>query len=154
MTRWTVTFEGLPERLSDVRRFTVKALGDARGVDDVVLVVSELAANAIRHSASGAPDGSFTLNLAAFSDHWHIRVDDQGSSKTPRVLPADEQQDDEAGRGLPLVVAVARAWGVLGDTVGRTVWADIPFPETDRAPEIPEGDVVGVRGEPDLSVVV
>src|SRR2546423_806886 len=61
---WSRTYEGVPEQLSAVRQYTRDVLGDGPGVDDVVLVVSELAANAIRHTLSGEPDGVFVLHVA------------------------------------------------------------------------------------------
>lgn len=57
MAYWSMTFPGLPEQLSEVRQFTLKVLGDDPGVDDVLLVTSERATNAIRHSFSGEPGG-------------------------------------------------------------------------------------------------
>lgn len=151
MSYWARRWAGLPECLADVRRFVRTALGDVPGADDVVLIASELAGNAIRHSASGQPGGSFTLHLATFSDCWHLRVDDQGSAKSPKH--GQPEETDEVGRGLPVVDALARAWGVLGDATSWSVWADIQFPVVEAA-EIHEGDVVLVREEPALSVVV
>jgi hypothetical protein len=34
----------------------------------------------------------------------------------------------EAGRGLALVAAISRGWGVLGDQCSRMVWAEIMCP--------------------------
>ncbi|MEY9861530.1 anti-sigma regulatory factor (Ser/Thr protein kinase) [Catenulispora sp. GAS73] len=147
-----MTFDGLPERLSDVRQYLHRVLGDVDGVDDVVLVASELAGNAIRHSASGKPGGSFVLQVAEFTDAWHVRVDDQGSLGSPS--PKDTEEADEAGRGLPVVAALTRAWGVIGDSKGRTVWAEIPYPKDDIEAEFYEGDAVRVREELALSIVV
>lgn len=145
------TWDGLPERLSDLRQYVRRTVGDVDGVDDVELVASELAANAIRHSRSGSPGGSFVLQLVDFSDAWHIRVDDQGGPNS--VGPGQKDEDDEAGRGLPVVSALARAWGVVGDQNGRAVWAEVPFP-IEEAPMLQEGDVVRVQDEPELSIVV
>lgn len=142
----TRTFEGLPEQVAEVREFVHWAVGDlVDGVDDVVLVASELAGNAIRHSLSGSPGGSFVLELAEFQDAWHVRVTDQGGSSNPASGPAAEA--DEAGRGLLIVIAVARAGGVIGDSTGRTVWAEIPYPKDDIATQVYEGGVMLVGME-------
>ncbi|MEU8875082.1 ATP-binding protein [Streptomyces javensis] len=37
--------------------------------------------------------------------------------------PADPMPDDESGRGLAIVDALAEAWGVPERVVGKTVWA-------------------------------
>ncbi|WP_190276676.1 ATP-binding protein [Catenulispora acidiphila] len=147
---WTRSFKGLPEQVADVRELIRWVIGDVDGADDVVLVASELAANAIRHSASGDLGGSLALQVAAFSDAWHVRLTDQGGRTNPTWEPAD---DDEAGRGLPVVMALSRAWGVIGGSTGRTVWAEIPYPKDDVAAEFYEGDVERGQQEPALSVV-
>lgn len=139
---WVTTWEGVPERLADIRQYLRHILGDVDGGDDVVLVASELAANAIRHSKSGGAGGSFVLQVAAFTDCWHVRVDDQGGPSSPML--EDVKDTDESGRGLPMVAALARAWGTLGGNAGRTVWAEVPFPGTDEELESDEGDAVGV----------
>lgn len=152
MSYWATTFDGLPERLSDVRQHALKVLGDVPGIDDVVLVISELAANAIRHSVSGDPGGSFTLHLVEFADAWHVRVEDMGGPSSPK--PGRPDDDEEAGRGLPVVAALARAWGVVGDQNGRAVWAEVAFPVAKAAMKLHEGNVVRVGEELNLSIVV
>lgn len=146
-----LTFDGLPERLADVREYVRQIVGDVDGVDDVVLVVSELAGNAIRHSLSGCPGGSFVLEVAEFRDAWHVRVTDQGGRADPTSGTAAD--GDETGRGLPVVIALARAWGVIGDSAGRTVWAEIPFPEDAVEAEFYESLEQG-HTAPALSLVV
>lgn len=132
MSYWSRSFPGLPEHLGDVRRFTQMVLGDAPGTELVVMAVSELAGNAIVHTASGAPDGQFVVHLAAFADRWKVRVDDEGSPSEPRVvvdaIEEDPEGDSESGRGLAMVASISRTWGVLGDRRARAVWAEIPYP--------------------------
>lgn len=132
MSYWSRSFPGLAENLTEVRQFTEMVLGDAPGAELVVLAVSELAGNAIVHTASGAPGGQFAVHLAAFADRWQVRVDDEGSPTEPRVvvdgLDEDSEWDCESGRGLAMVAAISRKWGVLGDHSARAVWAEIPYP--------------------------
>jgi hypothetical protein len=128
MTYWSRSFQGLAENLSEVRRFTAAVLGDRPGVDLVVLAASELAGNAVLHTASGDPGGQFVVHVAAFADRWQIRVDDQGGRGEPVLDTSDEGDPAESGRGLALVAAVSRKWGVLGDHYARAVWAEIPHP--------------------------
>lgn len=133
MTYWSRSFQGLPENLSEVRRFTAAVLGDRPGVDLVVLVASELAGNAILHSASGQPGGQFVVHVAAFADRWQIRVDDEGGLGEPILSPDPAGDDAEDGRGLALIAAVSRSWGVLGNHYARAVWAEIPHPSPAEA---------------------
>ena len=123
MTYAAKSFPGKADQLIEVRRFTQAIVGDAPGVDDVVLLASELAANAIRHSDSGEPDGMFTLHVAVFADRWQVRVDDLGGPTAPEILKPTAE--DETGWGLTMVEALASSWGVLGDAYARAVWAEV-----------------------------
>jgi anti-sigma regulatory factor (Ser/Thr protein kinase) len=136
---WATTWDGVPEQLSELRQYLHQTLGDeVDGVDDVVLVASELAGNAVRHSRSGEPGGTFTLQVVALSDAWHVRIDDQGSRRNPDHKAT--RHTDETGRGLPVVAALARAWGTFGGSAGRTVWAEIAYPRDDVVVEFWEGE--------------
>ena len=132
MSYWSRSFPGLAEHLTEVRQFTEMVLGDAPGAELVVLAASELAGNAIVHTASGAPGGQFVVHLAAFADGWQVRVDDEGSATEPRVvvdaIDEDADWDSESGRGMAMVASVSRKWGVIGDRTARAVWAEIPYP--------------------------
>jgi anti-sigma regulatory factor (Ser/Thr protein kinase) len=154
MSYWSRSFRGIAECLSEVRLFTAAVLGDRPGVDLVVLAASELAGNAILHTASGEPGGQFVVHIAAFADRWQVRVDDAGGMNIPHLpepltADADPDPDDceflpESGRGLALVAAVSRTWGVLGDEYSRAVWAEIPHPRTES-----ESVVVSTGGAAD-----
>jgi anti-sigma regulatory factor (Ser/Thr protein kinase) len=140
---WITTWDGVPEQLSELRQYLHQTLGDeADGVDDVVLVASELAGNAVLHSRSGEPGGAFTLQVVALSDAWHVRIDDQGSRCNPGHKAT--RHTDETGRGLPVVAALARAWGTFGSSAGRTVWAEVAYPRDDVVVEFWEGEGTGV----------
>lgn len=103
------------------RHFAVGALhrwGIADLADDVALVVTELAANAIRHAQSG-----FRLILSIGRDAVRIAVRDARplpSAGSGPVLPA------EPLHGLGAVNAMTNHWGVesLGSS-GKTVWVEL-----------------------------
>lgn len=87
-----------PEAVADARRATRKALADwgcAHAIDDLMVVVSELVTNAIRH---GEPPITLTLCLA--HDQVHGMVIDHGPT-LPRLAFTSDLA--ESGRGLPLV---------------------------------------------------
>jgi hypothetical protein len=104
----------------DVRRFCFDALDggvDDALRDDAVLVVSELAANSVRHAGGHG----FTVTVQHLPDGVLLRVNDR-SSQPP--TPAQASVMAESGRGLDLVGQVATAWGSVSDGEGgKAVWA-------------------------------
>ncbi|HUP85002.1 MAG TPA: SpoIIE family protein phosphatase [Acidimicrobiales bacterium] len=80
---------------------------DAEAVDSLLLAVSELCSNAVRH-ASGAP-GSVHLRAWAESDDVFVEVSDDGGSIAWSDQRAEELPDPDAeqGRGLFLVRQLA-----------------------------------------------
>jgi hypothetical protein len=94
--------------------------------DDAVLITSELAANAVVHSNSGAPGGRFTIGVEVhYGDYVWIEVQDQGG---PWIRRAD--RDGEV-HGLDLVDALAGAgnWGIDGDPEhGHITWVRVDWP--------------------------
>lgn len=126
MARWSRMFHGRPESVGDARRFTRLILAGHVLADLVELVVSELATNAIEHSASGEPGGFFVVELEIFRDHVIVAVVDMGSDALPSLAEDDPAQPVSlGGRGLHIVEAVAKDWGCQRVLVGLRVWADI-----------------------------
>lgn len=114
----------LPDDLSSVataRRFVRQKLvewGHEDCLDDAMLVVSELAANALTHAES-----SYRVRLAAAGPALRIEVEDDGTG-TPEPQPLTETE--ESGRGLHLVGALAASWGMeAGESGGKRVWAEL-----------------------------
>nr|WP_078948202.1 ATP-binding protein [Streptomyces griseus] len=85
-------------------------------VDTAELLVSELATNALLHSAS-----RFRLTLTAAHGVLRCEVADTGR-RAPQVLQAGGA---ESGRGMFLVDALARRWGCHQDGPGKTVWFEL-----------------------------
>jgi hypothetical protein len=112
----------LPGRARDWLRSTLPAalppapagralLGDAE------LVVSELTTNALRANCSASTvrwqiDGSVvTVSVFDDADGW------------PRAVQA--RAEDDHGRGLRIVGALARRWGVSPEDCGKRTWAEL-----------------------------
>ncbi|MFJ4622518.1 ATP-binding protein [Streptomyces sp. NPDC088812] len=93
---------------------------DDPALQDVVLIVSELATNAVRH---GAPhEREVEVAVTALADgSCLVEVSDGGRLEPrPRVVVEWE----EHGRGLLLVETLAATWGVWNrGRHGKTVWA-------------------------------
>ncbi|MFJ6217264.1 ATP-binding protein [Streptomyces sp. NPDC092296] len=97
------------------------------GLADVDLVLGEMVANAVDHGCSGL--GRARLRVAADGPHLLVAVSDP-SPRPPEISEADPEQ--ESGRGMFLVAAVADTWGVIAHRfrAGKTVWAlcTVPTP--------------------------
>ena len=53
-----------------------------------------------------------------------IKVTDGGSPNAPAIRPPSADAVD--GRGLAIVEALSRRWGVDRDGLGQCVWAELP----------------------------
>jgi serine/threonine-protein kinase RsbW len=120
-------FPGQPGRVAEARAFVAAALAGCPARETLVTCVSELAANALAHTASGA-GGVFAVEVSRPADgRAMVAVTDAGGPGEPSVRDPDER--DESGRGLALVTALASRWGhFAAPGGGRTVWAEATWP--------------------------
>ena len=88
----------------------------AEAADTVVLVVSELVTNALRHGG-----GTCTLDLTAHPDSIEVAVHDR-SPQAPRMRTPD-LNGGTGGFGWPMVNRLAHATAVTRRTGGKTVSA-------------------------------
>ena len=72
-------FPGRDDQVRLARALTERFHDGHPAADDAVLLISELAANAIAHSASGQPGGTFTLRVQVRDGCVRGEVEDQGS---------------------------------------------------------------------------
>jgi anti-sigma regulatory factor (Ser/Thr protein kinase) len=90
-------------------------------IDDAKVIASELAANAVLHSASRG--ASFTVRCEIDSSCVRIEVEDLGGPWRPR-------RPDDRPHGLDLVEALVGpdSWGSEpGGDGGRLVWVRLPW---------------------------
>jgi serine/threonine-protein kinase RsbW len=111
------TFAGQPEHSAQVRAWVraLAAVNCPAAADHAELAAAELAANAIAHTRSGRPGGTFTVAVAAGPDGVTIHVHDLGTGDgrvpAPRQAADDGDHLAEGGRGLPIVIALSVACG-------------------------------------------
>jgi serine/threonine-protein kinase RsbW len=135
--RWTRVFAGELRQVPEARAFVSRALAGCPARETLMACVSELAANAVTHTASGR-GGHFTVEVTRPSSGVaRVAVTDAGSPSEPAILPPDALASDvlasdvlaEGGRGLALVAALAGDWGYHpAPGPGRTVWAQATWP--------------------------
>lgn len=121
--RETTTFDrsypGSVDQVARVRADLAQAALGCPVVDDLVLLASELAANAVLHSKSGHLDHTFTVRATLYhGEYVRVEVIDQGGSW------AVNDYDDEHGRGFSVVAGIAGggSWGIEGDETSRVAW--------------------------------
>ncbi|MFI9150946.1 ATP-binding protein [Streptomyces sp. NPDC053367] len=94
-------------------------------LDPAQLVVAELVNNAATHGR--VPGRNFRLLLHAVGRTLRIEVTDTRGDRVPEE-PRPVGPDEECGRGLALVAALADRWGVVpGLPPRKTVWAELTF---------------------------
>lgn len=115
---FTATLPGTPSSVPVVRRLTRSALPHCPRADDLMLAVTELAANAIAHSVSGQ-DGTFTVGIRTEPGWARVQITDDG--------PVDHP-GPRNGWGLALVAGVTdRSGATIGPDGRRTAWAEIAW---------------------------
>lgn len=82
--------------------------------DDARLVVSELVTNAVVHART-----RIDLTIVVRDAAVRIEVTDFDVDR-PKIWTGDE-----GGRGIPIVEALGRAWGVVDMGSGKTVWCEL-----------------------------
>ena len=91
--------------------------------DDLMLLLSELVTNAVRHSGAGhgAP---IHIEIREGDDSVHVVVTDAGDGfDRPDRLEPDLSRT--GGLGLVLVDRLARAWGTRQTAEGSLVWFEL-----------------------------
>ncbi|WP_084264932.1 ATP-binding protein [Actinomadura macra] len=121
---WRREFQGRPDQIRLVRAFAGHLLVDFPSLDDVLLVLDELAVNAIRHTRSGQAGGRFTVDISMDVAGVIVYVADQGGPWEPHLRSIFALE--EGGRGLLTVDALAATWSWTGGIEGRTVRATFP----------------------------
>jgi anti-sigma regulatory factor (Ser/Thr protein kinase) len=119
---------GQRDQVACARDFVRAVLGSAPVVDEAVLLVSELCANALLHTASG-DGGAFEAAFYLGSSSARIEVRDEGSAQAPAARRVGAYA--QAGRGLGLVELLADRWGHSGDQEGRSVFFELRWKEPD-----------------------
>ena len=109
-----------PASIPAARHFAVDALAELGGgpKEDVELLVSELATNAVLHART-----PLRLTLCRIGRRVRIEVGD-GDRTPPRVnLRPDPLRP--GGRGMCLVNSLADDWGVELAADGKTIWFEV-----------------------------
>ncbi|NXY95439.1 ATP-binding protein [Streptomyces sp. BR123] len=117
----------LPKPVAGARAFTARALQDwnpagsfgidQHAVDDIILVVAELVANAMLHA--GGP-----LEIVLDASDGRLRVEVSDGDTTLPAPRRPHQPSVPGGHGLFIVQRTSDRWGTERHSTGKTVWAE------------------------------
>ncbi|GAA1003547.1 ATP-binding protein [Streptomyces thermogriseus] len=111
--------------------------------ETAALVISELVTNAVVHTASN----QIVCELQDGKDLVRIAVRDEGCAPG-EPHPSPKLPEEEHGRGLLLVDALCRAWGVQEYDSGLVVWAEVPRGSASTRDASSARDASSVQGTP------
>lgn len=119
-TDYTSTFPGRADQLGQLRHEIAAYLAGCPAADELILIASELGANAILHSQSR--DSTFTIRCQLSPGAARIEVEDLGGPWQPH--PSADRP-----HGLDIIAALTTvgASGINGDRTGRTAWARLTW---------------------------
>ncbi len=83
--------------------------------DVAVLLTDELVTNAVVHGG-----GRYRLTAEVLPGTLEVTVSDRSGDQPPRVLAAGTEE--EHGRGMAIMAALATEWGSRREDGGKAVW--------------------------------
>jgi serine/threonine-protein kinase RsbW len=120
----TQSFAGRRDQVREARAFLASFLDGVPGADDAVLLISELAANACAHTASGRTGGTFTVRAEICPGRYaRAEVEDQGSGWDGDISAA------ESPHGLYLLRELSDDCGTRPGEHGWVTWFTIASPQ-------------------------
>lgn len=129
------TLPGQPASVPEARGIARLFLGSDPRTGDALVIVSELATNAVLHSRSREEGGVFEIRLELKPDALRIEIVDRGAPT--RSAPAGEPDESfapgedasfphgESGRGHAIVYALADDWGHEQRSDRAIWWAEL-----------------------------
>jgi len=131
VSSWSRYFPGRADQVAQARLFVASVLAGRPEAEAAALVASELSTNAVRHTASGGPDGLFAVTVRSDEDRATVSVQDMGAAGEPAIRDPEGEWPGESGRGLVLVAAMAKDWGAARNRLGWQVWAELASTDGD-----------------------
>ncbi|MFN7148285.1 MAG: ATP-binding protein [Microthrixaceae bacterium] len=123
------SFEPDPVAVRSAREFALDVLGDGAGpaadpafIERLLLVVSELATNAVLHART-----EFVVRVSSDDGAVRVAVYDASSGR-PEMGTMDPAA--VTGRGLGIVESLASSWGIDDAEGGKWVWAELVAEES------------------------
>ncbi len=126
LRRYLGRFPGALSAVKDARDWLSRRMELARTPDspaqDALLILSELATNALLHSSAGARGGAFLVSVFVSAHCLRVSVRGCDDTRVPTLQAVPADPASEHGRGLFLVNALADTWGVERTPHGPAVF--------------------------------
>ena len=90
-------------------------------LDDLLLAISEVMSNAVRHGSTEKP---IHLAAAPIDDCIHVQVVDAGPGMAPEPR---RRSTPDGGWGFFLIESLTRRWGLMRDEDRTHVWFEFGF---------------------------
>nr|WP_222108655.1 ATP-binding protein [Streptomyces cupreus] len=110
----------VPKAVPEARRAVQEHM--AAPCPELLLCVSELLTNVIAHVGEGTP---VTIRVIRAPD-GRTRLEVTDPDPHAWLITREPDTDDQTGRGLLLLDALAQRWGVWLTPAGKTVWCELP----------------------------
>jgi anti-sigma regulatory factor (Ser/Thr protein kinase) len=123
--RETVLLSAAPESVGSARSWLLErsAVRLAPGrVEDLLLVISEIVTNAVRH---GGGTGQVELAATPKAEFLCVQVTDDGPGFVPR--PGAMASEPTGGFGLFIVERLTRRWGMTREGRRTRVWFEFDY---------------------------
>lgn len=127
---WSQTYPGIQSMVPAIRAFVRAMLDGSPRQEDAELIATELGTNSLRHTPSGA-GGQVRLDISVLHGYARIAVTDEGAGGWENNTLSETDEEEESGRGLQIVVALADKVGHEVTDSGQTVWAELHWPVPD-----------------------
>ena len=122
-----VSYTPYPQNIPRARRHIARLAvdwGQPNAAGDAALLASELCTNALLHGC--LRDRLFKVETSLTARTLRVAVTDPRGERLPESRTS--APEDQFGRGLLIVRALANRWGLESRTVGKTVWVELDVP--------------------------
>jgi len=113
-------YRGVPSAVGQARRDEARMLDGFPAAETLILLLSEVATNAVMHSRSGLPGGHFAVVVVDLlrGEYAKVTVIDDGGPWAGRAHGGDIAYR----HGLSIVQDLSAGMCIEGDDAGRAVW--------------------------------
>lgn len=114
-------FPGDPSSVAAARGFLRALFPESEAIEVAALLVSELAANAVRHAHTG-------FEVKVIVDN-NLRVEISDGSAILPTIRTDDDINSIGGRGLRIVDVCSLRWGSEHRGTGKVIWFELAYPD-------------------------